>query len=581
MNRWIRLVAKNYKLFSVGVIMMVLAIVLDMFDPYLKMIIVDEVIKGGKMELFKGALLGLVGITVGRAIFGYIKELSFDLAGSKVVALLRQELFEHIQKQSFDYFDSVNTGELMSRVKDDGDNVLHASAFGAMLFSEQVIYFVIASTMLLRLNWKLALICLSIMPFIAFIGLKLEKFMGECYDKISDQRASMNTTAQENIAGVRLVKSFGRERHEIIKFLEKNKKYFELNVEQADILARYNPVIEFLSNTVLLLVTVGGGYFVIGGDMSVGGLVAFSSYIYMLIWPMRMLGWLSNVLAQCKASLKKIDGIFEAQPTINSSNEPKVISKSNGALEFKNVSFSYNNKEVLKDINIKVKPGNTLAIMGATGSGKTTLINLIGRYYDCTKGSVCFDGIDVKRMSLEQLRSNISMVMQETFLFSDSIKENITFGDKSITEEDMNKAAKNAKASEFILKMHDKFDSVIGERGTGLSGGQKQRVSIARAFAKNARVLILDDSTSALDMETEHEIQKSLEQKRDATKIIVAHRISAVKNADEIIILDKGRIVERGTHEELLSKKGMYYDTYVEQYKGRMIYDDEIVEEVV
>lgn len=581
MNRWWTHIKRNWGYFLVGILAMVTGIILDMFDPYFKMVIIDDVLKGGKMEVFRGALLGLAGITFGRAVLGYAKEFFFDLGGSRTVLGLRYDLFKHIQSQSFSFFDSENTGELMSRIKEDGDNVLHASVFGFMLFSEQVIYFLIASTMLLRLNFKLALVCLAVMPFIAMAAVKLEKLMGACYEKISDQRAAMNTTAQENIAGVRLVKAFGRERYEIVKFLKQNKKYFNLNVEQARILSNYNPLIEFLSNTVLLLVTVIGGWIVIGDGMTIGELVAFNTYIYMLIWPMRMLGWLSNVLAQCRASLKKMDAIFDEVPKISSPEKAIENNTHEGKVEFKNVSFSYNERPVLEDINITVEPGKTLAIMGETGSGKSTLINLIGRFYDATEGEVLFDGTDVKNMNLETLRGDISMVMQETFLFSDTLKENIVFGDERITDEIMVSAAEGARAVDFISELKEGFDSVIGERGTGLSGGQKQRVSIARALAKDAKVLVLDDSTSALDTETEKQIQKALLTKKDVTKIIVAHRVSAVKNADEIIILDKGRIVERGTHEELLKMNGRYYDTYMEQYKGRMLYDEVAYEGVV
>jgi len=581
MSNWLKHVKSNWPFFIIAVLSMLTAIILDMFDPYFRMIIIDNVLKEGRLELFKVALLGLAGITIGRAVLGYIKEFFFDLGGSRTVLGLRNDLFKHIQSQSFSFFDRENTGELMSRIKEDGENVLNASVFGIMLFSEQLIYFLIASVMLIRLNTRLALICLAVMPLIAMAAVKLEKLIGVCYEKISDQRASMNTTAQENIAGVRLVKAFGREKYEIAKFLEQNKKYFDLNVEQARILSNYNPLIEFMSNIAILLVTIAGGMIVIGDGMTIGELVAFNTYIYMLIWPMRLLGWLSNVLAQCRASLKKIDAIFNEAPGITTSDSQAKAEADKCSLEFRNVSFQYNNKRVLENINLTVESGKTLAIMGETGSGKSTLINLIGRFYDSTEGEVLFNGINVKNMDLKDLRGSISMVMQETFLFSDSIRENIVFGDDRISDQIMIDAARSASAVGFIDELEEGFDSVIGERGTGLSGGQKQRVSIARALAREAKILILDDSTSALDTETEKKIQKALLNRKDMIKIIVAHRISAVKNADEILILSDGKIVERGTHEELLSLKGRYFETYTEQYKGRMLYDECAYEEVV
>lgn len=574
-------IGRNIGYYIAGFLSLVISIGLDMFDPYLKKLIVDDVIMGNNMAVFKGALLGLAGITLGRAVLGYAKEMSFDMGSSKVIMSLRKELFAHIQKQSFSFFDGVNTGELMSRVKEDADNVWHAVNFGIMLFIEQIIYFVVASLMLFTLNWKLALVCLTTMPFIAWLAFKLEKHIGDTFDKISDQRATMNTTAQENIAGVRLVKAFGREKYEIQKFLAQNQQYFELNVEQARIWAKFHPKIEFLSNIVLVLVTTVGGSLVIGEEMSIGSLVAFSNYIYMLIWPMRMLGWLTNVLAQCRASLKKIDKLFEEVPAIQSPEFRIQSEEGQGQVEFRNVSLEYNGIPVLKDININIKPGTTLAIMGATGSGKSSIINLIGRYYDCTSGQVLLDGIDVKDMELKTLRNQISIVMQDTFLFSDSIEENIKFGSDELSGDELVSAAKDAKASEFVLKMPEGYKSIIGERGIGLSGGQKQRISIARALARKCKVLILDDATSALDMETEHEIQKTLEKMKDQTKIIIAHRISAVKNADEILVIEQGEIVERGTHGELLELRGRYYETYCEQFKGIVLQDDAIEHEEV
>lgn len=567
-------VLKNIGFYVTGILAMVISIGLDMFDPYLKKVIIDEVILGGHIAVFKGALMGLAGITLGRAILGYIKEMSFDVGSTNVILNLRKELFEHIQKQSFSFFDGVNTGELMSRIKEDADNVWNATTFGIMLFIEQVIYFVTASVMLFTLNWKLALVCLATMPIIALLAFKLEKHIGKTFDKISDQRAAMNTTAQENIAGVRLVKAFGREKYEIQKFLSQNKKYFDLNVEQAEVWSRYHPKIEFLSNIVLVLVTTVGGSLVIGEEMTLGALVAFSSYIYMLIWPMRMLGWLTNVLAQCRASLKKIDKLFQELPEIKNPENAVTLEKAKGHIEFRDVSLEYGGVPVLKNLNIDIKPGSTVAIMGVTGAGKSSVINLIGRYYDCTSGTVLFDGIDIKNIDIEALRRQISIVMQDTFLFSDTIEENIRFGSGDIADEDMASSAEDANASEFILKMPEGYRSVIGERGIGLSGGQKQRVSIARALARNCSVLILDDATSALDMETEYQIQKSLEKRRSLTKVIIAHRISAVKNADEILIIDNGEIVEQGNHYELLKMRGRYYETYCEQFKGMGVMDE-------
>lgn len=565
MKTLVSLMKKYWWYYVIGFCAMLTSIILDMFNPILQKTIIDDVIKAGKSGLFIWIILGLAGITIGRAVLGYIKEYMFDLSSSAVIVKFRRILFDHIQTLSFSFFDKINTGELMSRVKEDVENIMNAICFGIMIFTEQIIYFIMGTIVLFYLNWKMALVSIIIMPLIGYIAMKLENVIGGTYEKISDQRAVLNTTAQENLAGVRLVKAFAREKYEMEKFLKQNVKTYDLNVHQSKIWAKYQPIIEFLSNTVVVMVTVVGGYFVIDGDISTGTLVACCNYIYMLIWPMRMSGWLINVLSQCRASLKKIDVLLKEEADIKSPEQAQNPEKVDGRITFRDVSLTLNGTNILKNINLDVPPGSTLAIMGETGSGKSSLINLIGRYYDVTEGSVLVDDIDVRNYDLYTLRKNVSVVMQDVFLFSDTIEENIRFGATNISDIDIMKAAKAAKVHEFAKKMSDGYATVIGERGVGLSGGQKQRISIARALAKNSSILVFDDATSALDMETEHEIQKALEQYTDRTKVIIAHRVSAVKNADEIIILKDGEIIERGNHNTLMALRGRYYDTYITQ----------------
>jgi ATP-binding cassette subfamily B multidrug efflux pump len=559
---------KTYQWYFIPAIgAMFLAIALDMFNPRIQKTIVDEVIIAGKPHFFKTLLLGLLAITLGRVILGYCKEYLFDYGGQKVAADLRRDLFDHIQSLSFSFFDSANTGELMARLKEDVDNIWRTIAFGAMLFTEQLIYFLVASSLMFILNWKLALVCLTMMPFIAWLAFRLENQIGNIYDKISDQAVRMNTTAQENIAGIRLVKAFGREKHEIQKFLAQNEQNYQLNIEQARILGKYYPGIELLTNVSVVLTTAVGGWLVMRDEISIGMLVAFSNYIFMLIWPMRMLGWLTNMLAQCRASLKKLEDLFQEVPAVQEPAQPIIPHKITGHLVFENAGFEYNGAPILKNIQLDVKPGQTIAIMGMTGSGKSSLINLIGRFYDCTEGNIYIDGINIKDWPLELLRRQIAVVMQDTFLFSDTIAENIKLGNPEATAAQISQAATAAKVDEFLDELPDGLETVIGERGIGLSGGQKQRISIARALIKNCPILILDDATSNLDMETEYQIQKALEEYPGVTKLIIAHRISAVKNATEIIVMDDGQIMERGTHQQLLALKQRYYETYREQFR--------------
>lgn len=546
---------------------MLLAIGLDMLNPRLQQIIVDEVIVAGKRQLLEVSLLGILGITLGRVFLGYAKEYLFDFGSQKVVVDLRRDLFNHLQSLSFSFFDDINTGELMARLKEDVDNVWRTIAYGIMLFTEQLIYFIVASTLMFILNWKLAAVCLAMMPFIAWLAFRLERQMDEVYDKISDQAVIMNTTAQENIAGARLVKAFGREKYEIQKFLAQNEQNYQLNIEQSQIWGRYFPKIELLTNLSIVLTTTAGGWLIMQNEISIGTLVAFSNYIFMLIWPMRMLGWLTNMLSQCRASLKKLEDLFREIPEVKTPPQPIIPHQINGQIRFENVGFEYHGITILKNINLEIQPGQTLAIMGMTGSGKSSLIHLISRFYDCTTGNIYLDDINIKELPLDLLRNQIVAVMQDTFLFSDTIAANIKFGNPEATDAQVAAAAAAAKVFEFSGGLPDGLETVIGERGIGLSGGQKQRIAIARALLKNGPVLILDDATSNLDMETEYQIQKALAAYTGFTKFIIAHRISAVKNAAEIIMMAGGEIVERGTHQQLLTLKQHYYEIYREQFR--------------
>lgn len=554
---------------------MLLGIILDMINPYLSKIMVDRIIKKNELNLLAKVLISIGAITIGRAVFGYIKEYYFDVLSSKVAVDIKYDLFNHIQSLPFEYFDVMNTGELMSRIGSDVDNIWRTVSFGMRLFIENIIYFVIASSILFYINWKLALICIIPMPLIAYFAVKLETKVDKCYGKISDMAAEINTTAQENIAGVRLVKAFAREKHEILKFLKLNKDNYKLNMEQSKIIAKYFPDIEFLTNLCMILMICFGGIFVMKRSMTLGTLIQFSGYVMMLIWPMRMIGWLSNLLAKNSASAKKIFKILDLKPSIKDKESPIHVDSIKGHIQFKNVSFKYDNEYVLRNINLDIKEGSTVAIMGATGSGKSSFINLIGRYYDVSSGQILIDGHDIKDLCLKDLRRNMSVVFQDTFLFSDTIDHNIRYGNSSLKfrgDDDVpdivKRACMDACAHEFITNLEDGYQTIIGERGIGLSGGQKQRLCIARALVKDAGILILDDATSALDMETEYQLLKNLyNKKKKSTTFIIAHRISAVKNADLILFFENGRIVESGNHYELLKKKGKYYEIYNEQFK--------------
>ncbi len=550
-----------------AVICLVIGVALDMLSPQLTKSIVDDVIGKGNLPLLKYLLAGILAVGVGRCIFMYIKEYTFDVIGAKISASMRKDLFGHLQKLSADFYDRNNTGELMARVKDDIDHIWDGLTFVGMLIIEVVIHTAMVLTCMYRLNWKLALIPTIAMIFCGALAIFLEKKLDKIYEEISEENATLNTVAEENLAGVRTVKAFAREKFEIKKFLSHNKRYYELNMEQSRMFVRYHPLFTLVTKLLPLLVLISGGYLVIKGDFSLGSLSAFIEYSMNIVWPMEMLGWLTNSLSSASASNKKLKKIYAETASISDCEAPVTLEEVKGSVAFSHVGFSRDNKSILEDISFTIKPGATLGIMGATGSGKTSIIQLLQRLYDCTEGSIQIDNVDIRSLSLKQLRSNISVVMQDVFLFSDTINDNVRLGKQDVLDFEQVKAASHAaQAGDFIERLQDGYDTIIGERGVGLSGGQKQRISIARALAKNTPILVMDDSTSALDMETEHEIQQTLRQLNTTTKLIVAHRISAVRHADEIIFLENGRIAERGTHEELLKHKGLYYETYMAQY---------------
>ena len=546
---------------------MVTAIVLDMIYPMITESIIDDVILNGKSEILFGLLTGIVVIGVGRAITGYFKEFTFDKLASSIGSEMRKDLFNHIQSLSMTYFAKTNTGELMARVKDDVDNVWNILGFIGMLLMEVAIHVSIVLYCMFTRNRKLALLPLIVMIISGVAAVIMEKKLDKVYEGISEENAVLTTVAQENLAGVRTVKAFAREKFEIEKFLSHNNRYYELNITQSRVMAKYYPVFQFVGKALPVITTVLGGVSVMKGEMSLGALVAFVEYTRNCTWPMEMMGWLTNGLSSGIASYKKIKKIYDVNPEICNKEEVVTLEKVEGNVTFENVSFLVDGKEILKDISFHLPAGKTLGIMGATGSGKSSIINLLQRFFDVSDGSVKVDGVDIRDLTLKQLRSSIAVVLQDVFLFSDTIEENIKMGQRNIlSKEEVQYAANRAKASHFIEKLEEQYETVIGERGVGLSGGQKQRISIARAFSKKSPILVLDDSTSALDMETEVEIQKNLNSLKGITKIIIGHRISAVRHADEIIYLKDGKIAERGKHEELLAKKGLYYQTYIAQY---------------
>lgn len=580
-------------LYFIAVIAVLASTILDMVAPLIVQHIVDDVLIARNLDIFKYLLLGILGIGVGRCIFQYTKEFTCDYCGSKIASEIRINLFQKIQSLSANFFDGINSGELMSRVKDDVDSIWNIAAFMGILMVEVVIRVVTTMYFMIRINWQLAIIPIIGMFLCGVIAIRMEKKLDKLFGDLQQENSELNNTAAENLAGVRTVKAFAKEGFEINKFHKHNQKYYEINIDLSRVFVKYNPLIQMIARVLSLFILLLGGLFVINGNpfnggekLTIGELMALVQYVGNMIWPMEMLGWLTNGLSQAKASVTRLNKIYGELPAINDESE---LEKKNavhqlsldtelsnalftsdditGNIAFENVSYKSGERYILKDVSFEIKAGQTLGIMGATGSGKTTIINLLKRMYDVTEGSIKMDGVDVREIPLATLRKSVACVMQDIFLFSDTIDGNIRLGAKeTMTTAEVRASLEKSHSAEFVDKMEEKENTVIGERGVGLSGGQKQRITIARALARKTPVLVLDDSTSALDTETEQEIQGVLASLTGMTKIIIAHRISAVRKADKIIVLDKGSIAEEGTHEELLEKKGLYWETYNSQY---------------
>ena len=566
MRRLLKYARRQWKLYLTSIVFLVIGVYLSALGPkYIKEII-DTCIVGGRGDLFFSIAIPMLVIYLVTGLAKYIQEFSSDCISSAMQRCMREETFRSILAEDQYFFRENNPGELMSRTKQDIETVGFTTGFITLFFIEIVFHVIYMSYCLISINPSGAIPALVIMPIIGVLAVLSEPKGDKLSDKRSDDIADMNQSATESLSGIRTVKAFGREREEAVRFDKSNRSFFRHSLRLDYLWANWTTPMEALARVMLYLAILLSGIQVIMGKMTLGELSAVTSYTSELAWPMMELGWLLTEFAAARASLRKISKILNAEPRIKSGE--KHLDKPTGDLEFDHVTLKADNgKVILDDVSFHLKHGKSLGIMGATGSGKSTIANLTMRFLDPSEGCVRSDGIDLRELDLDSARAGKAIVTQDIFLFSDTITSNMDKGQKGLlAPEILEQAAQDAAAHDFISRLGEGYETVIGEKGVGLSGGQKQRVSIARAFASGRPLLIFDDATSALDMETEKKVQKAIRHHRNLTMMIIAHRISAVRDADEIIILDHGKVVERGTHESLMALKGSYYKTYITQY---------------
>lgn len=537
--------------------------------PLLLQWIIDRVLIAGHYHELSWLALSVILVSLVRGGFQFARSYLGHVFGSNSVYLLRNRLYQKLQSLSFSYYDRAKTGDLMSRLAGDVEIFRQFLAFGFLHLVDFFLLFSLTLALMLYLDWQLTLTVLAMMPLLAFLALRFHFKVRPAFTALRESLSEMSTTVQENITGVRTVKSFAREPQQIALFGARVRAYLERHMAATSIWSRYFPTMELMGNIGVLLLLWVGGRRVMSGALSIGELTAFFSYIWYLVVPLQQLGYHINNLTQSVASGQRILEILDTPRGIRDAPDAVDPGRIEGHVRFENVSLTYDDGTVaLRDITLDVPAGSVVGILGPTGAGKTSLVSLIPRFYDATEGRVLVDGRDVRWLKLEALRRQVAVVFQETFLFSTSIRENIAFGRREASMEEIVAAARMAQAHEFIEELPDGYDTLVGERGLGLSGGQKQRIAIARAILADPRIVILDDATASVDMETEHAIQQALKQlMKGRTTFIIAHRISSVKDADQIIVLDEGRIVERGTHEELLALGGHYKRIYDVQFR--------------
>ena len=576
--KWFLTYLKQYRPRIIfGLVLVTVMAALAIVSPNISGEIVDGVIQGGRYDELPVLILILIGATAARSVLKFCVPYNFEICSQGIIYKMRDEIYEKLLSEDFHFFDRNRTGDLMSRQTGDMEAIRNFTAATIYAVFENILYFAFALLMIFTVNTKLALGMVCILPFTALTTVLQMRAVKPAFRGIRRQFSSLNAFVQENISANRVVKAFAKEDYEVEKFEKENDAYRDAELACARVWEKYVPVFELFSNVLMVVLMLYGGYLALAGEITVGNMVTVNGYLWMLNSPLRMAGWYINDIQRFVTSVEKIYDTFSVEPFIkneaadNENADPGNRDGKNelkGDVEFRHVSYRAPDGELLiRDVSFHARRGQTIGIIGPTGSGKSILMNLLCRFYDATEGEVLVDGADVRKADLKKLRDGIGMAMQDVFLFSDTIEGNVAYGRPDCDFETVKKAAVAADANHFIKETPDGYDTIVGERGVGLSGGQKQRISLARALVKDPEILILDDTTSAVDMETESYIQKQLKKiGKDHTVFIIAYRISSVKDADQIYVMQHGRITERGTHRELVNSGGYYAQVFAHQY---------------
>lgn len=559
--KWLwKYMGEKRNLFVVAMVLSAVTSAMLVINPMLSQKLIDEVITPQNTDLLLPILGAMLAVQLARLTMRYTMIVLLEKSSQCTFNGLRRKMYDVLQNEDARFYHGIRTGDLMTRMTNDLDLVRHAIAWISYVTVDSIVVFLAALIYLGSVNIELMLCLAAITPFILLITRFFSRIIHPMFVMLRQKLSSLNTVAQENIEGNRVVKAFAREEYENQKFEEKNEDYRQMNLKTTYVGVKFHPLIDLLSQSLTVTTLLVGGIFMIQGKLTAGEILAFSSLTWALANPLRNLGMLINDIQRFFASCQMIIEIFYAQPSIADRYQAKDPGKRpEGDVEFRDVSLKIDGTMILDDISFHIKPGQTLGIIGTTGSGKTTLTGMLTRINDPTSGEVLLDGEPVQSYTLQALRRYIGVAMQDVFLFSDTVDANIAYGRPDMPFEEVQDYARRAGADEFIRRMEEGYDTLVGERGVGLSGGQKQRLSLARALAIRPSVLILDDTTSAVDMETEKYLQEQLRQLDfPCTKIIIAQRISSIEDADLILVLDGGKIIERGTHRELLRHKGFY-----------------------